>query len=105
MLIINKNENSFVGIYRNDDEDILGGTCQGDQVADCMEEGGNWRLSEETGDLCCFAFVCMSLYTLCSSVTFAILIFQLHTQIYPYFWGRSHDNLCKKLLHLMEHWI
>ena len=41
MLIINKNENSFVGIYRNDDEDILGGTCQGDQVADCMEEGGN----------------------------------------------------------------
>jgi hypothetical protein len=40
MLIINKNENSFVGIYRNDDEGILDGTCQGDQVAVCMERGG-----------------------------------------------------------------
>jgi hypothetical protein len=43
MLIINKNENSFVGIYRNDDEDVLGRTCQGDQVADFMEEGGRLK--------------------------------------------------------------
>jgi hypothetical protein len=74
-------------------------------VADCMEEGGDWRLSEETGDLYCFAFIWMSLYTLCIAVTAAILVFQLHTQIYPYFWGRSCKNLYKKLLHLMEHWI
>jgi len=41
MLIINKNEKSSVGIHRNDVEDVLGGTCQGDQVVDCMEEGGD----------------------------------------------------------------
>jgi hypothetical protein len=80
MLIINKNEISFVGIHRNDDEDVLGGTWQGGQVADCREEGGDCRLSEETGDFCCFAFICMSLYTsLCSAVTVAILIFWPHT--------------------------
>jgi hypothetical protein len=41
MLIINKNEISFVGIHRNDDDDVLGGTWQGGEVADCMEEGGD----------------------------------------------------------------
>jgi hypothetical protein len=82
MLIINKNENSFVGIHRNDDEDVLSGTRQGDQEADCMEKGGDCRLSKETGDFYCFAFICMSFYTsLCSAVTVAILIFWAHTDL------------------------
>ena len=41
MLIIHKHENIFVGAYYNDDDIVLDGTFQGDQVGDCMEEGGD----------------------------------------------------------------
>jgi hypothetical protein len=84
MLIISKNENSFVGIDRNDDEDVLGGTCQGDQVVDCMEEGETeGSVKKEMIYIALPSSACPYTPPCVEAVIVAILIFWLHTQICP----------------------